>query len=407
MMLQDAPEKPSAVISCQQHDLFLPLNTTLLHLRLPASLACLPLLAGMMLQDAPEYPQRRTLISCQHIGTYAFKGCGALDMVAFTTDAPHQQLPIGFSARSSGKGVLLLPKEGPVIGLQDCPILLPQVLPALQRAWSAVAKKAAPVEHARVLRKQVTSPSFDMFRLPPDMRRMEAGLGSGSSSFRRRSLSLVRSSLGSLQAVGSSTPLPSSLGGSGAMVQRQSYLYRGSLPAGSGALASLGNSKAADGLRSLAENLQQLLQVRGGSAGGSQRGSRAGSKPVTPDVSTHHAHSAPLPSVDAAVAAAAAAGGGNSQRGSLAQQQQQQQDVELADQVLLQQLMLVGEPAGAADAAATAGAARPAAVRANGSDRGLSQGGGVSASAKQQQQQVAAGGVGRTDAAAAHDVSSQ
>jgi hypothetical protein len=356
----------------------------------------------MMLQDAPDYPQRRTLVSCQHIGTYAFKGCGALDMVAFTTDAPHQQLPQGFSARSSGKGVLLLPKEGPVIGLQDCPILLPQVLPALQRAWTAVAKKAAPVEHARVLRKQVTSPSFDMFRLPPDMQRMEASLGSGSSSFRRRSLSLVRSSLGSLHAVGNSAPLPSSLGGSGAMVPRQSYLYRGSLPAGSGALASLGSSKAANGLRSLAENLQQLLQVRGSSAGGSQRGSRvSGSQPVTPDVTTHH--SAPLPAVDA----------GNSQRGSRAQQpqqQQQQKDVELAEQVQLQQLMIVGEAAAAAaaDAAATAGAARPAAVRANGSDRGLLQGGGVPATAKQQQQQqVAAGAVRCTDAAAAHDVSSQ
>jgi hypothetical protein len=371
----------------------------------------------MMLQDAPEYPQRRTLISCQHIGTYAFKGCGALDMVAFTTDAPHQQLPLGFNARSSGKGVLLLPKEGPVVGLQDCPILLPQVLPALQTAWAAVAKKAAPVEHARVLRKQVTSPSFDMFRLPPDMRHMQAGIGgaglggSSSSSFRRRSLSLVRSSLGSLHAVGNSAPLPSSLGGSGAMVQRQAYLYRGSLPAGSGALASLSNSKAADGLRSLAENLQQLLQVRGGSTGGSQRGSRAsGSQQVTPDVTTH---SAPLPSA----AAAAAAGSGNSQRGN--QQQQQQQGVELADQVLLQQLIVVGEPA-VADAAATAAvaAAGPAAaVRVNGSDRGLSQSGGAPAVAKQQQQQqqqqpklqqqLAVGGVSRGDAAAAHDVSEQ
>ncbi|WIA12661.1 hypothetical protein OEZ85_006309 [Tetradesmus obliquus] len=150
---------------------------------------------SMMLQDAPEYQLRRTLVSCSHIGTYAFKGCGALDMVAFSTDAPHHQLlPQGSQLRSSGKGVLLLQKDGPVVGLQDCPILLPQVLPALRQAWAAVAKKAAPVEHARVLRKQVTSPSFDMFRLPPDMRRSiggglgnAAGLaGSGSSSFRRR-----------------------------------------------------------------------------------------------------------------------------------------------------------------------------------------------------------------------------
>jgi hypothetical protein len=360
----------------------------------------------MMLQDAPEYPQRRTLVSCQHIGTYAFKGCGALDMVAFTTNAAHQQLPPGTSTRSSGKGVLLLQKEGPVVGLQDCPILLPNILPALQRAWTAVAKKAAPVEHARVLRRQVTSPSFDMFRLPPDMRRSGAGLtgagliSSSSNSFRRRSLSLMRSSLGGLHT-GNSAPLPSSLGGSGSIVPRQAYLYRGSLPAGSGGLASLGSSKAADGLRNLAENLQQLL-VRGG-PDGSQRGSRAsGSQQTTPDVTAHGG---------AVSSAAAAAGSGSRQPGS--QLQQQQRDVEMADQLQLQQLIIVGEPA-AADVAAAA-AARPTAVRANGPDRGLSQGGGNPAAPKQQvklqqqrheqqqQEPQAAGGASRADAASAHD----
>ncbi|WIA32818.1 hypothetical protein OEZ86_006000 [Tetradesmus obliquus] len=207
---------------------------------------------SMMLQDAPEYQLRRTLVSCSHIGTYAFKGCGALDMVAFSTDAPHQQqLPQGSQPRSSGKGVLLLQKDGPVVGLQDCPILLPQVLPALRQAWTAVAKKAAPVEHARVLRKQVTSPSFDMFRLPPDMRRSIGGglgnavglAGSSSSSFRRRSMSLMRSSLGSSNRnpaaaaaaaaggggaiSGSSAPLPPALGSSsGGTLPRPAYLYR-------------------------------------------------------------------------------------------------------------------------------------------------------------------------------------
>ncbi|KAF6255370.1 hypothetical protein COO60DRAFT_215397 [Scenedesmus sp. NREL 46B-D3] len=359
---------------------------------------------SMMLQDAPEYPQRRTLVSCQHIGAFAFKGCGSLDMVAFTTDAAHQQLPLGSHARNSGKGVLLLHKEGPVVGLQDCPMLLPHVVPALQLVWAAAVKTAAPVEDARGLHKQVLGP-YDMPRLRHHMRQSEDGL---SSKFRRRSLNLVRSSLGGAHARNSAL-LPSSLVGSGANVPRHSFLYRGSLPAGNGGLSSMASSRAADGLRGLAENLQQLLQVRG-SAGGSQRGSRAsGSQQPTPDVT---AHGAPLVS-NAAAAAAAAAGSGESS----SQVQQQLQDIQLADQAQLQQLVVVGEPA-AADAAAAATAARRVAVRANGLDRHLTGPGTAPVAPKQhsklllqqqqqqqQQQPLVVGATSRRDAAAAHDVS--
>jgi hypothetical protein len=38
--------------------------------------------------------------------------------------------------------MLLMASSGPVSGLQDCPVLLPNVLPALQEAWDAAAAQS-------------------------------------------------------------------------------------------------------------------------------------------------------------------------------------------------------------------------------------------------------------------------
>lgn len=172
--------------------------------------ACLP--ADMNLLDAPEYPQRLVRVSCQHVGSFSFKGCGDLDVVAFTTDSTPGK-PVAVSgSRAGGKATLILPKSGPVVGLQDCPILLPQVLPALQRAWAAATDVAATVEHTRMLRKQVTQHSFELFRTPPEVQRTDATLvpvgGSSSSNvFRRRSLSLALTTT-TTNSSGSRLPVP-------------------------------------------------------------------------------------------------------------------------------------------------------------------------------------------------------
>lgn len=57
----------------------------------------------------------------------------------------HRQQPPGSSLGAvsrSGKGLLLLPREGPVVGLQDCPVMVPDVLPSLRKAWTAAAATA-------------------------------------------------------------------------------------------------------------------------------------------------------------------------------------------------------------------------------------------------------------------------
>jgi hypothetical protein len=107
---------------------------------------------------AADYPLQRARVSGWHIGCYAFKGCGMIDMVAFTCqhdEAPHplrqdsmqqQQQQGGSVQQLLGKGMLLVARSGPVVGLQNCPVLLPDVLPALQEAWGAAAEVAA---HAR------------------------------------------------------------------------------------------------------------------------------------------------------------------------------------------------------------------------------------------------------------------
>jgi hypothetical protein len=103
---------------------------------------------------------QRARVSGWHIGCYAFKGCGMIDMVAFTCqhdEAPHplrqdsiqqqhQQQQGGSVQQLLGKGMLLVARSGPVVGLQNCSVLLPDVLPSLQEAWRAAAEVAA---HAR------------------------------------------------------------------------------------------------------------------------------------------------------------------------------------------------------------------------------------------------------------------
>jgi hypothetical protein len=119
-----------------------------LSLRLTAAAGAMP--------PAADYPLQRARISGWHIGCYAFKGCGMIDMVAFSCQqdgAPHplrqdsmqqqQQQQGGGVQQLLGKGMLLVARSGPVVGLTNCPVLLPNVLPALQEAWGAAAEVAA------------------------------------------------------------------------------------------------------------------------------------------------------------------------------------------------------------------------------------------------------------------------
>eukprot|EP00775_Hariotina_reticulata_P011161 gene11161-11311_t len=89
-----------------------------------------------------SYLSRLVHVSAEHIGTYAFKGCGAVDMVCFATDASvgsPQQRP---AALKGDKGRLVMASSGPVWGLQDCPVLVPDVLSALIEAWKAARRQA-------------------------------------------------------------------------------------------------------------------------------------------------------------------------------------------------------------------------------------------------------------------------
>jgi hypothetical protein len=117
-----------------------------------------PAAAAGALLPAAEYPKQQAHVSGWHIGCYAFKGCGLIDMVAFTCQdaATHhhlrqdsmkqqqqQQQQGGSMQQLLGKGMLLVHRSGPVVGLQNCPVLLPNVLPVLQEAWGAAAEAAS------------------------------------------------------------------------------------------------------------------------------------------------------------------------------------------------------------------------------------------------------------------------
>eukprot|EP00775_Hariotina_reticulata_P004431 gene4431-4686_t len=90
-----------------------------------------------------------TSISAQHVGLFQFKGCGEVDVVRLTADhwpaaqeaqAAQAAGPPGAHASMVGrgevKGKLLVGYSGPVLGLQGCPVTMPNILSELQRAWS-------------------------------------------------------------------------------------------------------------------------------------------------------------------------------------------------------------------------------------------------------------------------------
>ncbi|KAF8059749.1 CSN6 [Scenedesmus sp. PABB004] len=142
---------------------------------------------------APPYPARTLCVSGWHIGTLGLKGCGALESVSFTATAPgHPPVPPPPAAPPRGsKGALLHARAGPVVGMQGCPVRLPDVLPALGATWAAAAC-AAEAEAARRRTQLAGGPgsmrgessfgvfmrgesSFGVFTLPPDTARSRAG----------------------------------------------------------------------------------------------------------------------------------------------------------------------------------------------------------------------------------------
>lgn len=112
------------------------------------SLPCVPrccctLPAGTNLLPGPSYPLRQALVEAHHLGCYALKGCGTVEVVTFLTDTiPVLEWPRAEASKGS-KGTLLSAASGPVVGLQGCPVALPAVLPALRRAWRVAGGVAA------------------------------------------------------------------------------------------------------------------------------------------------------------------------------------------------------------------------------------------------------------------------
>eukprot|EP00775_Hariotina_reticulata_P005276 gene5276-5511_t len=77
-------------------------------------------------------------VSAHEAGTYAFKGCGAVDMACLVSEellllpqAAHSMRP-----QRGAKGALIMPSSGPVPGLQGCPVVLPNVMWEFRQAWS-------------------------------------------------------------------------------------------------------------------------------------------------------------------------------------------------------------------------------------------------------------------------------
>ena len=100
---------------------------------------------GANLQPAPSYPLRSVCVGAHHLGCYSFKGCGSVEVVTLLTDTiPVLDWPRG-DARGS-KGSLVVPASGPVVGLQDCPLLLPAVLPVLRKAWRAAEEAVGNIQ---------------------------------------------------------------------------------------------------------------------------------------------------------------------------------------------------------------------------------------------------------------------
>eukprot|EP00775_Hariotina_reticulata_P011064 gene11064-11220_t len=87
-----------------------------------------------------QYQSQLVHVSAFHVGRYAFKGCvDPVDVVSLTTPALAAQYQLISSATNKGaKGMLILPVSGPVLGLQDCPVVLTlDVMAALRQACTA------------------------------------------------------------------------------------------------------------------------------------------------------------------------------------------------------------------------------------------------------------------------------
>jgi hypothetical protein len=86
---------------------------------------------------------RQARVGAQHLGLFAFKGCGTVEVVTFLTDtAPVLAQPSAEQSKGA-KGILVSPAFGPVVGLQECPIMLPGVLLVLRKACRVAAAVVA------------------------------------------------------------------------------------------------------------------------------------------------------------------------------------------------------------------------------------------------------------------------
>lgn len=83
---------------------------------------------------------RSLCVGAHHLGGYAFKGCGTVEVVTYLADTiPVLAWPGAEQSKGGAKGVLVSPACGPVVGLQGFCVAVPDVLPALRRAWRLAA----------------------------------------------------------------------------------------------------------------------------------------------------------------------------------------------------------------------------------------------------------------------------
>eukprot|EP00775_Hariotina_reticulata_P013223 gene13223-13354_t len=102
----------------------------------PTPLAALGNGTSNVNSNSPQQSQRRLVhVTAHNTGTYAFKGCGAVDMVCLTCEELRVLPEVQDKACKGSKGTLLMASSGAVLGLQDCPVTLPQVLTDLEQTW--------------------------------------------------------------------------------------------------------------------------------------------------------------------------------------------------------------------------------------------------------------------------------
>eukprot|EP00878_Enallax_costatus_P015190 GHUV01015903.1.p3 GENE.GHUV01015903.1~~GHUV01015903.1.p3 ORF type:complete len:293 (+),score=91.35 GHUV01015903.1:8244-9122(+) len=111
--------------------------------RMQAALHTIPQAADAANSEEEENSQQLVSISAQHVGTYAFKGCGMMELVCLTSDAmPVTQQTLAVAPPRGSKGVLISAASGPVVGLQDYAVMLPNVLPQFKQAWEKLGSGA-------------------------------------------------------------------------------------------------------------------------------------------------------------------------------------------------------------------------------------------------------------------------